>query len=718
MQYTRLMTLMENLDMYRENLETSQNAMGTLQEQQDIYMESTQAHLQQLSTAWERVWIAMSDSKSTKNLIDVLTDLVLGVANFTEAIDGGGNALLMFGSIATRVFSKQIAQGIVTTINNFRAAKENATQLQAELQILQQFKGININDSTTKALIQMKQQVLDLGDLVSSEQHNIANSMIQGTNELQNQKEKWDANIQAAEEYIKRLRDVDSVDNLRNIEKDSQGNTTLKYANTEEGNKQYQRDNKETLNALYAEREAIEGRNKDLQNYEKILTNTIKIQAEASNYSTTKTREEETSALIKMDNAAQKVIEDMLLLKDSSSVSEDQAKSLSRAIKEFNDGYKKAFSTDGGGLNELPQLFETLIQKYREINGQMDIETERFLGYINKEMHGATQTLSQKISEIRQEYNNFINNIQTVQIIKQITEMIGAFGSLASAIQTIGNLTNVWSNDDLSIGEKFLQTFIAIGTAAPMVFSNISKITEGIEVLRKTRAANIAITTAETEATTLNTTAVGANTTAVNANKLAFLTHPIGIILVAITAVIGGIIALSNAIANNTKELIKNNQETIKNENSKQKLIDKNKELFTSFEDLNAAMKEGTGNTSELSAAFQSIVDNYDDFVKSINGVVNANGELENSNGEVLTGLDLTSLKANAAAKNYDELSASAIKAQKELAKVGQGSARQELHASGENVWAKAKSGKGYESPGNYAIDIDTFGLDEDDEKV
>lgn len=54
-QYTRLMTLMENWDMYRENLETSQNAMGTLQEQQDIYMESTQAHLQQLSTAWERV---------------------------------------------------------------------------------------------------------------------------------------------------------------------------------------------------------------------------------------------------------------------------------------------------------------------------------------------------------------------------------------------------------------------------------------------------------------------------------------------------------------------------------------------------------------------------------------------------------------------------------------------------------------------------------------
>ena len=199
MQYTRLMTLMENWDMYRENLETSQNSMGTLQEQQDIYMESTQAHLQQLSTAWERVWNAMSDSKSTRSLIDVLTELVTGMANFTEAVGGGGNALLLFGSIGTQIFSKQIAQGIATMISNFRAAKENATQLQAELQILQQFKGININDSATRVLIDMKQQILDLGDLVSSEQHNMANSMIQGTNELQNQKEKWDANIQAVE---------------------------------------------------------------------------------------------------------------------------------------------------------------------------------------------------------------------------------------------------------------------------------------------------------------------------------------------------------------------------------------------------------------------------------------------------------------------------------------------------------------------------------------
>lgn len=94
MQYTRLMTLMENWDMYKEALETSQNAMGTLQEQQDIYMESTEAHLQQLSTAWERVWIAMSDSKSTRNLIDVLTGLVTGMANFTEAVGGGRKRLI------------------------------------------------------------------------------------------------------------------------------------------------------------------------------------------------------------------------------------------------------------------------------------------------------------------------------------------------------------------------------------------------------------------------------------------------------------------------------------------------------------------------------------------------------------------------------------------------------------------------------------------------
>ena len=44
-QYSRMMALFDNWDMYEEALATSANSLGTLQKQQDIYMESTEAHL-------------------------------------------------------------------------------------------------------------------------------------------------------------------------------------------------------------------------------------------------------------------------------------------------------------------------------------------------------------------------------------------------------------------------------------------------------------------------------------------------------------------------------------------------------------------------------------------------------------------------------------------------------------------------------------------------
>ena len=114
----------------------SVNAMGTLQEQQDIYMESTKAHLAELSTAWERVFDSFVDNKGINSGIDVLTGLTNGLANFIEALGGGGNTLLTFGSIFTNVFSKQIAESIDATIKNSQAAKYNLQQLEGVLKTL------------------------------------------------------------------------------------------------------------------------------------------------------------------------------------------------------------------------------------------------------------------------------------------------------------------------------------------------------------------------------------------------------------------------------------------------------------------------------------------------------------------------------------------------------------------------------------------------------
>ena len=131
-QYNQLIALMDNWDVMQENLITASNATGELQRQQDIYMDSLEGHLNQLTTAQERLYDSLFDSESFKDLIDIITGLVDGLGDFVDAIGGGGNALVMLGTIALRVFDKQIAQGLTNLINNSRIAVTNMERLRAK----------------------------------------------------------------------------------------------------------------------------------------------------------------------------------------------------------------------------------------------------------------------------------------------------------------------------------------------------------------------------------------------------------------------------------------------------------------------------------------------------------------------------------------------------------------------------------------------------------
>jgi TP901 family phage tail tape measure protein len=105
-QYSRMMSLFDNWDMYEEALNTSKGSAGTLQKQQDTYLESTEAHLEKLGATAEDLYASLFDTEDVNSLIDMLAKLVDGVDNFVEAIGGGAGVLRNFGSIAFNVFNK------------------------------------------------------------------------------------------------------------------------------------------------------------------------------------------------------------------------------------------------------------------------------------------------------------------------------------------------------------------------------------------------------------------------------------------------------------------------------------------------------------------------------------------------------------------------------------------------------------------------------------
>lgn len=613
MQYTRLMTLMENWDMYKEALETSQNAMGTLQEQQDIYMESTEAHLQQLSTAWERVWIAMSDSKSTRSLIDVLTGLVTGMANFTEAVGGGGNALLLLGSIGTQVFSKQIAQGIITTINNFKAAKENAIQLQAELEIINQFKGININDDATKTIINMKQQVLELGDLVSNEQHNMANAMIQSTNTLNNQEQEWKENLAAAEAYIKRVGDFNKV-SLANTTKNSDRTTTKQFATANE----YNEDPKhaQEREALEEQANQIKILNSAIDSYTKNKQRMIEVNSNAN-----RTQREEIKAVDSFNRTMENAKNRMIDLAQSTAVSTEQQGKLLKAVSEFNSAMATAprDSDDIIDIDTQANILDTLLAKFKSVVGEMAIDAKQAADVMDREANGVGQNIQEKIRLAEQEYNKFINSIKTVQMVQQMINLVSAVGQLASGLQTLANIPDILDNEDLSTGEKALQIIMALGTAIPLITN--AALTAG-KALNVMMVANTGMGVSATVASG----GVGALAAAIWS-----LAWPVLLVVAAIAALAAGIYALVKAYNADA---------------------DAAKEAKKSVEELSTAYEEAKQKVEELKDAMSQ----YDEAKKSIEGLSTSTQEfkdaLEKANEEARKLIDKYELFNN---YSYDE---------------------------------------------------------------
>ena len=97
-------------------------------------MESLGAKMEQLGSAQERVKRALINEDDLAGLIGALGQGVNFLGSFIESIGGGANAFLALGSIATRVFSKTIANEINNFITNIQNARNNVETLKQDIQ--------------------------------------------------------------------------------------------------------------------------------------------------------------------------------------------------------------------------------------------------------------------------------------------------------------------------------------------------------------------------------------------------------------------------------------------------------------------------------------------------------------------------------------------------------------------------------------------------------
>ena len=117
-QYTQLMALMENQDMYKESMNIAGSAKGTLQKQVDIYTESWQAASDRMQASFEALYSKIINDKALITFADGISKITDSVSSLIDAFGGLPGLLATIGAVATKVFSNQINANLTKTIGN------------------------------------------------------------------------------------------------------------------------------------------------------------------------------------------------------------------------------------------------------------------------------------------------------------------------------------------------------------------------------------------------------------------------------------------------------------------------------------------------------------------------------------------------------------------------------------------------------------------------
>ena len=479
MQYSRLIALFDNWDMYNKAMQMSVNAMGTLQEQQDIYMESTKAHLAELSTAWERVFDSFVDNKGINSGIDVLTGLTNGLANFIEALGGGGNTLLTFGSIFTNVFSKQIAESIDATIKNSQAAKYNLQQLEGVLKTLnaQQESFAQGNNGQKNQAIETRiagvQKIKDRAGagLLNTEQIEQGMAIVSAHATAQNSLDAFDkqteqltnriqafvatqGELMTAEEAEKALISSNTAEYEKYVQAIDKNDATLQ---------QYKEDINQLKVAQEEYKKALEGVEQAEQQYGK-----------RSNEAT-RARQSRDAKGKNLAQATKNVTKDLSTLGNRSDLSGSTLEGLQETNATVIANIK---TTTKEGLKDIANDIQGLADAAE--SAMQDVEADFTKLGQDIEQHGSDITngvRDQLVGDEQstgEEETKFFENVDMTSRIQNIVQMTAAVGQLASGIQTLINLGSIWSNEDLTVGEKILQTIMALGTAIPLIITGFT----------------------------------------------------------------------------------------------------------------------------------------------------------------------------------------------------------------------------------------------------
>ena len=453
-QMNRFLALMDNSDMYREYLSASENAEGTLDQMNEEYLDSLEGRTAKIQASLEGIFSSIFDTDVVYPFIDAMQKFLDILQTLIDSLGGGSTIVLGLVSAFTQLFSNQIAQGINDFNINQAISKQRQENYQNSAATLDRLGAINPNpsDENSQAILNYARKINEMQPYLSQEQAQQSNEilaeMIKNTNDLTLAQEKLETQLNAVGATV-----ATTFDNkwLAPFREDGVVNYTL------------------VIDALKGLQGELEGSGQSISKMHELLD---QFQKDLTESPVNINQVKESWALLEetlgQTSYGKEVSEFLKNLKTDADLTGEEFTKLTNKTKNL---FEALGSFKNGDLT-----VDQLIKKLEEIDKLNS----------NVELKKVTTQGSIGVAEVSSE------GMDSQQQIKQIVDTVGALGQLAFAIQSVQNLGSIWKNEDLTIGEKVLQTIINLS----MVIPSLVNATNGLnEVFSLTKMAKIAAAT-------------------------------------------------------------------------------------------------------------------------------------------------------------------------------------------------------------------------------
>lgn len=162
-QYNQLVSLMDNFDLYEQNLQAANNSEGSLEEQAKIYEESWEGASKRVKAALEGIWDTIIDDEAFIDILNIIEKLITGVDGFIDSIGGLGGAITALGFLFTNIFQKKINQSIINGIYSMQTWSEKgreALRQQKNAEIVGMLSNAGMQDTGNNTVNDVQVQVL------------------------------------------------------------------------------------------------------------------------------------------------------------------------------------------------------------------------------------------------------------------------------------------------------------------------------------------------------------------------------------------------------------------------------------------------------------------------------------------------------------------------------------------------------------------------------